>query len=83
MVGVFSHRGGWQFYGHWSNSVFLLECMCVCVCGCVWYTGGSVCGRHAYAVTDPAADSRATIGPDSETEDLTFIMAKRTCLLLI
>lgn len=32
MVGsVFPHGGGWQFYGCWSNSVFLLECMCVCV----------------------------------------------------
>lgn len=68
-----------------DTGVIACSCLsiCVCVCGCVWYTGGSVCGRHAYAVTDPAADSRATIGPDSETEDLTFIMAKRTCLLLI
>lgn len=74
---VFPHGGGWQFYGHWSNSVFSLECLCV------RYTGGSVCGRHAYTVTGPAADSRAMIGPDSEIKDLSFILAKKTRLLLI
>lgn len=26
---VFPHRGGWQFYGHWSHGVFSLECLCV------------------------------------------------------
>lgn len=57
--------------------MFKLECLCV------WYTGVSVCGRHAYTVIGPAADSRATIGPDPETEDLTFMLAKKTRLLLI
>lgn len=40
----------------------LIACSCLIVYVCV--CGGSVCGRHAYTVTGPAADSRATIGPD-------------------
>ena len=81
-----SAANGRKCLSSWRGSLTdaeVIACSCLSVCACVWFTWGSVCGRHAYTVTGPAADSRATIGPDSEIEDLGFMVAKKTRLLFI